>query len=177
MCHTGGRKADTPEGRIIHFADRIAYINHDIDDAIRGGLIRAADIPRRLLDSLGDTHGRRIDTMVTAMISYGQQHREIGMDEKTHHEMLELRQFMFDYVYQGTEAQSEEQRAKNMLRSLYEYFVEHPDELPSDYFVLMTQGDPLERVVCDYIACMTDRYSISTYKKLFIPKSWNKIED
>ena len=177
VCHTGGRKADTPEGRIIHFADRIAYINHDIDDAIRGGLIRAADIPRRLLDSLGDTHGRRIDTMVTAMISYGQQHREIGMDEKTHHEMLELRQFMFDYVYQGTEAQSEEQRAKNMLRSLYEYFVEHPDELPSDYFVLMTQGDPLERVVCDYIACMTDRYSISTYKKLFIPKSWNKIED
>ena len=176
VCHTGGRKADTPEGRIIHFADRIAYINHDIDDAIRGGLIRAADIPRRLLDSLGDTHGRRIDTMVTAMISYGQQHREIGMDEKTHHEMLELRQFMFDYVYQGTEAQSE-QRAKNMLRSLYEYFVEHPDELPSDYFVLMTQGDPLERVVCDYIACMTDRYSISTYKKLFIPKSWNKIED
>ena len=115
--------------------------------------------------------------MVTAMISYGQQHRDIGMDEKTHSEMLELREFMFDYVYRGTEAQSEEERAKNMLRSLYEYFVEHPDELPSDYFVLMTQGDPLERVVSDYIACMTDRYSISTYKKLFIPKSWNRIEE
>ena len=89
--------------------------------------------------------------------------------------MLELRQFMFDYVCgdRGAERSS----ARKMLRSLYEYFVEHPDELPSDYFVLMTQGDPLERVVCDYIACMTDRYSISTYKKLFIPKSWNKIED
>lgn len=176
VCHTGGKKADTPEGRIIHYADRIAYINHDIDDAVRAGLIRASDIPRHLVKSLGDSHGRRIDTMVTAMIDYGQRNREIGMDENTLQAMLELRSFMFEHVYHGTQAQSEEKRAKAMLRSLYEYFVEHPDELPSDYFVLMTQGEPLERVVCDYIACMTDRYSISTYKKLFIPKSWNKIE-
>ena len=177
VCHTGSKKADTPEGRIIHYADRIAYINHDIDDAVRGGLIRQSDIPRPLLDALGDSHGKRIDTMVTAMIEYGRRHQEIGMDEDVHSKMLELRQFMFDYVYRGTEAQREEQRAKTMLRSLYEYFVEKPDELPGDYFLLMTQGEPLERVVCDYIACMTDRYSISTYKKLFIPKSWNKIED
>jgi dGTPase len=177
VCHTGSQKADTPEGRIIHYADRIAYINHDIDDALRGGLIRVTDIPKRLLQELGDTHGKRIDTMVTAMISYGQAHREIGMDPAVHEAMMELRAFMFAHVYQGTSAQSEEQRAKNMLRSLYGYFVEHPDELPADYFVLMAQGEPLERVVCDYIACMTDRYSISTYKKLFIPKSWNKIED
>lgn len=176
ICHTGTKKADTPEGRIIHFADRIAYINHDIDDAVRGGLIRADDIPPALRQSLGDTHGKRIDTMVTAMIEYGMAYREIGMDEQVHSDMMELRGFMFAHVYSGTEAQSEEQRAKNMLRSLYEYFVAHPDELPADYFVLMTQGDPLERVVCDYIACMTDRYSISTYKRLFIPKSWNKIE-
>ena len=176
VCHTGAKKADTPEGRIIHYADRIAYINHDIDDAVRGGLIKATDIPQHLRRSLGDTHGKRIDTMVVAMIEYGERYQEIGMDEQVHDDMMELRQFMFDHVYQGTEAQSEEQRAKNMLRSLYEYFVEHPDELPGDYFVLMTQGEPLERVVCDYIACMTDRYSISVYKKLFIPKSWNKIE-
>lgn len=177
ICHTGSRKACTPEGRIIHYADRIAYINHDIDDAVRGGLIRAEDIPKALRDRLGDSHGKRIDTMVTAMIEYGMEHREIGMDERVHDAMMELRRFMFDYVYRGTEAQSEETRARNMLRSLYEYFVEHPDELPADYFVLMTQGDPLERVVCDYIACMTDRYSITAYKRLFIPKSWNKIED
>lgn len=177
VCHTGAKKADTPEGRIIHYADRIAYINHDIDDAVRAGLIRASDIPRHLVKRLGDSHGQRIDTMVTAMIDHGQRYQEIGMDEETHQAMLELRRFMFEHVYRGTQAQSEEKRAKAMLRSLYEYFVEHPDELPSDYFVLMTQGEPLERVVCDYIACMTDRYSISTYKKLFIPKSWNKIED
>ena len=98
------------------------------------------------------------------------------MDEQVHDDMMELRQFMFDHVYHGAEAQREEMRAKTMLRGLYEYFVAHPDELPGDYFVLMTRGEPLERVVCDYIACMTDRYSISVYTKLFIPKSWNKIE-
>lgn len=176
VCHTGAKKADTPEGRIIHYADRIAYINHDIDDAIRAGLIRNADIPQYLRRRLGDSHGKRIDTMVTAMIEYGMAHQEIGMDEQVHDDMMELRQFMFDHVYHGTEAQREESRAKKMLRGLYEYFVAHPDELPGDYFVLMTQGEPLERVVCDYIACMTDRYSISVYKKLFIPRSWNKID-
>ncbi|MDY3617840.1 deoxyguanosinetriphosphate triphosphohydrolase [Agathobaculum sp.] len=176
VCHTGSKKADTPEGRIIHYADRIAYINHDIDDAVRGGLIRAEDIPCHLLDRLGNTHGKRIDTMVTAVITYGFEHREIGMDKQVLDDMLELRTFMFHNVYQGTDAQSEEQRAKNMLRSLYEYFVAHPGELPDDYRRLSEAGDPLERVVCDYIACMTDRYSISTYKRLFIPKSWNKIE-
>lgn len=177
VCHTGTKKADTPEGRIIHYADRIAYINHDIDDAVRGGLIAADNIPKALLASLGDTHGKRIDTMVTAMITYGQAHREIGMDKAVHDDMMALRRFMFENVYQGTEAQSEEQRARNMLRSLYEFFVAHPGELPADYGRLIEQGDPLERVVCDYIACMTDRFSITTYKKLFIPKSWNKIED
>ncbi len=176
ICHTGAKKADTPEGRIIHYADRIAYINHDIDDAVRAGVIKSTDIPQYLRRRLGDSHGKRIDTMVTAMIEYGTAHQEIGMDEQVHDDMMELRKFMFDHVYHGTGAQREEARAKEMLRSLYEYFVAHPDELPGDYFVLMTHGEPLERVVCDYIACMTDRYSISVYTNLFIPKSWNKIE-
>ena len=90
---------------------------------------------------------------------------------------MELRQFMFDHVYHGTAAQREEKRAKSMLRSLYEYFIEHPDELPDDYFVLQARGEALERIACDYVAGMTDRYSIAVYKNLFIPKSWNKIED
>ena len=176
VCHTGTKKADTPEGRIIHYADRIAYINHDIDDAMRGGVIKSTDIPQYLRRRLGDSHGKRIDTMVTAMIEYGMAHQEIGMDQQVHDDMMELRKFMFAHVYHGAEAQREEMRAKTMLRGLYEYFVAHPDELPGDYFVLMTHGESLERVVCDYIACMTDRYSISVYKKLFIRKSWAKIE-
>ena len=126
---------------------------------------------------LGETHGKRIDTLVTAMIEYGQRYLEIGMDEQMHANMMELRQFMFDHVYHGTAAQREEKRAKSMLRSLYEYFIEHPDELPDDYFVLQARGEALERIACDYVAGMTDRYSIAVYKNLFIPKSWNKIED
>ena len=132
VCHTGAKQADTPEGRIIHYADRIAYINHDIDDAMRGGLIKNTDIPQYLRRRLGDSHGKRIDTMVTAMIEYGTAHQEIGMDEQVHDDMMELRQFMFDHVYHGAEAQREEMRAKTMLRGLYEYFVAHPDELPAD---------------------------------------------
>ena len=177
VCHTGRRKASTPEGRIIHFADRIAYINHDIDDAVRAGIIRENDIPQHLRKRLGETHGKRIDTLVTAMIEYGQRYLEIGMDEQMHADMMELRQYMFDHVYHGTAAQREEKRAKSMLRSLYEYFIEHPDELPDDYFVLQARGEALERIACDYVAGMTDRYSIAVYKNLFIPKSWNKIED
>ena len=177
VCHTGRRKASTPEGRIIHFADRIAYINHDIDDAVRAGIIRENDISQHLRKRLGETHGKRIDTLVTAMIEYGQRYLEIGMDEQMHADMMELRQFMFDHVYHGTAAQREEKRAKSMLRSLYEYFIEHPDELPDDYFVLQARGEALERIACDYVAGMTDRYSIAVYKNLFIPKSWNKIED
>lgn len=99
MHHTGGAQAATPEGRIIHFADRIAYINHDIDDAIRGGLMRREDIPQPLRSTLGETHGRRIDTLVTAMIDYGEREREIGMDAEILDAMLELRKFMFSHVY------------------------------------------------------------------------------
>lgn len=175
--HTGGAQAATPEGRIIHFADRIAYINHDIDDAIRGGLMRREDIPQPLRSTLGETHGRRIDTLVTAMIDYGEREREIGMDTEILNAMLELRKFMFSHVYTGTAAQTEEERARNMLKSLYLYFFHHIDELPADYRRLIDDGDSRARVACDYIACMTDRYSIATYKRLFIPKSWNKLQE
>lgn len=210
VCHTGSRKADTPEGRIVHYADRIAYINHDIDDAIRGGLLQAEDIPTPLRERLGDTHGQRIHTMVTAMIAYGQQHRVIGMDAVTEQAMLDLRQFLFARVYHRKESLQEAQRAQNMLRLLYEYFVAHPDTLPADYAKQVQPGDgcermkrmerikridhkeridpieatgstesaePIERVVCDYIACMTDRYAIAVFQKIFIPKSWNKVEE
>lgn len=175
VCHTGDKRADTPEGRIIHYADRIAYINHDIDDAIRGGLLQPDDLPPALRGALGETHGRRIDTLVSAMIVYGERTHQIGMDKFTLEAMLALREFMFERVYHRPDARAEEVRAKAMLRALYLYFCEHVDELPEDYRQLMDEGDSRDRVVCDFIACMTDRYSISTYKRLFIPRSWNKL--
>ena len=176
VCHTGPRKAITPEGRIIHFADRIAYINHDIDDAVRGGIIRESDIPAYLRRRLGSSHGERIDTLVTAMIDYGQKFCEIGMEQGIHDNMMELRAFMFEHVYRSPEVRREETRTRTMLQSLYHYFTAHPDEMPDDYFVLMTREEPLERVVCDYVASMTDRYSIAVFRRLFIPNSWSKTD-
>ncbi len=173
LCHTGKTRATTLEGRIIHFADRIAYINHDIDDALRAGLIQKADLPRELLHILGDSHGARIDTMVSNMIAYGERTGEIGMDMHILDAMLRLRKFNFSHIYEGTIAQREEGRAMDIIRAMYRYYYAHPHELPQEFLELLPQ-DTLHRVVCDYIACMTDRYSIARYKQLFVPKSWNE---
>lgn len=175
VCHTGKQHAATLEGQIIHFADRIAYINHDIDDALRAGVIRQSDLPADLLHILGTTHGARIDIMVTNMIAYGQRTGKIGMDDDIHEAMLALRQFNFSHIYEGTAAQAEEARAIEMLKTMYHYFYTHPQEIPQEYQNLL-EKDSLEQVVCDYIACMTDRYSIAKYKQLFVPKSWNVLE-
>ena len=176
LCHTRGKEASTLEGRIVKISDRIAYINHDIDDAVRGGIIRESDIPAHLRRRLGSSHGERIDTLVTAMIDYGQKFCEIGMEQGIHDDMMELRAFMFEHVYRSPEVRREETRTRTMLQSLYHYFTAHPDEMPDDYFVLMTRGEPLERVVCDYVASMTDRYSIAVFRRLFIPNSWSKTD-
>ena len=176
LGHTGSRIPETLEGQVVRTSDRIAYINHDIDDAVRGGIIRESDIPAHLRTRLGASHGTRIDTLVTAMIDYGLRYCEIGMDRAVHDDMMELRQFMFEHVYRSSEVRREETRTRTMLQSLYRYFAEHPDEMPDDYFVLMTKGEPLERVVCDYIASMTDRYSIAVFRRLFIPNSWSKTD-
>lgn len=175
VCHTGKRYAATMEGQIIHYADRIAYINHDIDDACRAGLLSQSDIPSHLLKIFGTTHGARIDTMVSNMVDYGSRTGQIGMDQTIRDAMLELRQFNFKHIYHGTAAQAEENRAQEMVRALYRYFCANAQQLPEEYQRLR-KWDSLPRVVCDYIACMTDRYSIAQYKRLFIPKSWNQLE-
>lgn len=172
-CHTGKRHAGTPEGRLIHYADRIAYINHDIDDALRAGIICTEDIPASLLRVLGHSHGQRIDTLVGAVIDFGEREHEIGMAAQIEQAVLALRSFMFERVYNGQSAQ-EEARATGMLQALYHYYAAHFDELPPDFQQLAQTGDSQARVVCDFIASMTDRYSISCYQKLFIPKTWNK---
>ncbi len=172
VCHTGPKIADTLEGRIVHHADRIAYINHDIDDAIRAGIMKQEDIPEDISRALGRTHGDRIDSMVMSMIRYGEKTGNIGMEDEIYRKSRELREFMFEMVYKNPVAKGEEGKAMDMLKSLYAYFSQNPDKLPEDYRALMDQ-DSLERVVCDYVACMTDRFAVSMYTKIFIPKSWN----
>lgn len=173
LCHTGAKKADTPEGRLIHYADRIAYVNHDLDDAVRAGLLQEQDIPEEVRSVLGTNHGARIDTLVHAVIDYGLCRKEIGMDPEIEHAMLALRQFLFARVYeeQGAEQNA---RAEWLLQALYEYYMIHFDRLPDTYQRMAEQGDRPARIVCDYVASMTDRYAISCYEEIFLPRSWNR---
>ena len=168
--HTGGAGASTREGRLVRYADKIAYMNHDIDDAVRGGVIADTDIPLNIRQQLGETNSRRITAFVANMIANSGE--DIGFDEK--HQALydELRGFMFEAVYTNPDAKREESKAREMVKRLYEYFVQHPDKLPQEYArVRETAGR--DRAVCDYISGMSDRYCIWVYENLFLPRSWS----
>lgn len=170
VCHTGTRHAETLEGRVVHYADRIAYINHDIDDAIRAGILVEEQLPADALEVLGHNHGDRIDTMVADMIRYGQERGDVGMYNEVHEAMMALRTYLFDSVY--GQANGDASKVTVVLHGLFDYFLAHVDELPMDYQV-NRQRDGDKRIVCDYIAGMTDRYAIAKYTELFLPKSWN----
>ncbi len=170
--HTGKAVASTLEGVIVKFADRIAYINHDIDDACRAGILRREEIPNELREVLGDSHGQRIDTMVNAVIDASADRNEIGMTPAVLDATNILRAFLFENVYTNPRAKAEEQKAKEMLALLFSHFVKHPEEMPELYF-RNAENEGVERCVCDFISGMTDRYAIETYKKLFIPRVWS----
>ena len=168
--HSGDNAASTLEGKIIKLADRIAYINHDIDDAIRAKILRPDDLPKKLTDILGDTHSKRIGTLVSSVIEESTGKNDIVMEETIHSAMLELREFIFERVYRNPEATGEEGRAMDMLKRLYEYFVQNPDKMPEEYNI--DESDSVERRACDYICGMTDRYAINTFERIFVPKVW-----
>ena len=177
-CHSGEKKAETLEGRIVALADRIAYINHDIDDAVRGGVIRSEEIPTELCEILGHSHGARIDTMVKSVIeaseaAFKRGEPDIIMDEITNGATEKLRDFMFENVYLNPVAKSEESKACSMLESMYHYFVKNPDKISEEYRKYLGEYS-VPRVVCDYIAGMTDRYAVSVYENIFVPKVWAK---
>lgn len=172
LNHAGEHQADTLEGRIIKFADRIAYINHDIDDAIRGKILRIEDIPAEILELLGRTHSQRIATLVNDIITSSTGQNDIFMTPEIGSAMMELRAFLFENVYRNPEAKGEEIRAKDMLRRMYEYLVKNPDKIPREERRIYGETDSVERRVCDYITGMTDRYAINVFENLFIPKVW-----
>ncbi len=172
LNHAGENEASTLEGRIIKFADRIAYINHDIDDAIRARVLRLSDIPPEIIELLGRTHSERISTLVNDIIVNSQGVNDIVMTPEIGKAMMDLRSFLFEHVYRNPEAKGEEVRAKDILRRMYEYFVANPDKIPAEEMRIGGERDSIERRVCDYIAGMTDRYAISVFENLFIPKVW-----
>ncbi len=175
LNHTGENKPATLEGYIVRVADRIAYINHDIDDAIRANIIDIEELPKDCVDILGKYHGERINTMILDIIQNSLDKDYISMSEEIGHYTKKLRDFMFQKVYLNKIAKKEEDRAKYIIEQLYRYYIENFPKLPEEHKNLY-RGDNFskEDIVCDYIAGMTDRYVVKLFKDLFIPKAWEK---
>ena len=171
LCHTKGPPAATLEGQLVRLADHIAYINHDIEDALRGGIIYPMDIPLDVSRMLGFTHSERVNTLVTDAIRASQGQESIRQSPQVEEAMLTLKDFMFDSVYTNPMAKGEEGKAQDMLRSLFEYYRAHPDELPDDFQSIRAE-EGVDRAVCDYIAGMTDPFAVDRFQELFIPKGW-----
>ena len=172
LGHTGDRIPETLEGRIVRLADRIAYVNHDIDDAIRAGILYPEDLPRDITRILGDTHSNRLNTLVNDMVEVSSEAGDICLSPHIAEALQQLRTFLFERVYRNPVAKGEETKAKDMLRRLYEYYITHPDAIPAD-FQPQLSFDGMERTVCDYIAGMTDNYAVDKFTQLFIPFGWH----
>ena len=171
LGHTGSRIPETLEGQIVRWADRYAYVNHDIDDAIRAGILENTDIPRSISKVLGSTHSQRINTLVCDTITASREGGEIALSPGVSKALNDLREFLFERVYRNPIAKGQEQKAKKMLQQMYEYYYRHPEALPDD-FQPQLSFEGMERTVCDYIAGMTDNYAVDKYTELFIPAGW-----
>lgn len=172
--HSGKIRPKTLEGCCVHLADRIAYINHDIDDAIRGGVIKEEALPESALRKLGRTHGERINTMISSVVRHSMDKSEVGMEPDVWDALMELRGFMFERVYSRDWAANESQKAEHIIRELIDYYMEHPTQMPNEYVEIIYR-EGIQRGVCDFVACMTDAYAIKTYQKLFIPPFFDGI--
>lgn len=169
---TSGNPA-TLEGKIVRLSDKIAYINHDIDDAIRGKILREEDIPDTYTNVLGHSKQERLNTMIYDIVNHSRYQPDILMSEEISQAMKELRQFMFERVYSNPLAKGEEYKAKRMLASLYGHYLENLSEMPGEYRMLIEKkNQKAERVVCDYIAGMSDQYSVRKFEELFVPSFW-----
>ena len=172
LCHTGDPWPSTLEGMVVRRSDQIAYVNHDIDDAIRAGILSNEDIPDGIKDVLGRTHSVRINSLVTDMIRTSREAGTVMLSPEVDKALRDLRSFMFERVYRNPIAKSQESKAKDMLQRLFEYYIQNPEMLPED-FQPQLSFDGMERTVCDYIAGMTDNYAVDKYTEIFIPTGWN----
>ncbi len=171
--HTGDHQASTLEGKIIKFADRFAYINHDIDDSIRAGILTNEDIPKEYRLVLGERHSKRINTLINDIIENSMDKPDLYMSENVQNAMMGLRKFLFENVYsEKSTAKTEEQKARHVVSELYNYFTKNKDSLPDDVKPFLEKYS-VDEVVCDYISGMSDRYAIHVFNNLFIPKAWN----
>ena len=172
LNHPTRGNPSTVEGKVVQIADKIAYINHDIDDAIRGKVLTADDLPKAYTSVLGETQGQRIYTLIADIVAQSKEQTNIIMSEEVEKAFYALRTFLFERVYIGSLAKEQEDKAKQVVYRLYEYYIKYIDKLPMPYIERLKCGDTNEQVVCDYIAGMTDRYAIHQYMDLFFPRSW-----
>ena len=166
-------KPATLEGQIVRLSDKIAYVNHDIDDAVRGGIISEEDIPKELRRTLGDSVRSRLNILIHDVIRNSMDQPVISMSKEVGEAMADLRKYMFENVYSNPQAKGEEMKAIQMVERLYFYYEDRIDLLPEQYLQRLDMGDTEEQVVCDYIAGMTDTYAVKTFEDIFVPKSWN----
>ena len=169
--HSGPVLPSTLEGECVRKADRIAYLNHDLDDALRAGVLRAFEIPSDLLSVLGQTHSARINTMITDIVTHSEGQPHLRMSPAVEGAMDALREFMFERVYRDGWRDPEEKRCDFIIRTLFDYFSEHPGDMPEEYLVI-TYRDGLERGVADFLSGMTDRYATRKFTELFVPSAF-----
>ena len=173
LNHQTAGHPSTLEGKIVRYSDKIAYINHDADDAIRGGIIREDELPRTYTDILGHSTRERLNTLIHDIVGQSSGVPDIRMSEEVEFAFHGLRKFMFEHVYTNPKAKGEEKKAIHIVKELFRYYMDHPELLPNEYVERMWQsGETQERSVCDYISGMTDQYAIAKFQEFFIPASW-----
>lgn len=172
LNHQTAGSPSTLEGKIVRLSDKIAYINHDIDDAIRAKVLTEEDIPMEYRRILGFTPRERLNTLIHDIVSNSQGRNDIQMSEDVGTAMKELRAFMFSHVYSNPNAKQEDGKAKHLLITLYEHYRKHLEELPAEFLHLIDEGEKEERVVCDYVAGMSDQYAMETFQRLYMPMQW-----
>lgn len=172
--HTWKGKPSSLEGQVVRFSDVIAYINHDIDDAFRAEILNKNNFPKEFVKILGDGHSQRLSTMVHSVIQSSIGKDTISMKEDILEALLALKDFMFHTVYFNSTAKTEEGKAIELIKSLYTYFMENGDKIPEEYLeTIMIEGQ--ERAVLDYISGMTDRYAVTLFSELYVPKTWQRL--
>ncbi len=173
LNHEMDLRPGTLEGRVVRLSDKIAYMHHDMDDAIRGGILVESDVPRDLARVIGETNREWIDTFIHDIISNSMDKDDIRMSDEVYDAFHKLRRFMFERVYTNPVAKSQEGKVEDMIKNLYQYYLGHLDKLPEYLHKMMDEGTEKERAVCDYVSSMTDRYCVAVFEEVFVPKSWN----
>lgn len=175
LNHQTKGEPHTLEGKVVRLSDKISYIHHDMDDAVRAGILTEDDVPVQIRDIIGSTPSERLDHFVHDIVTNSMGKNDICMSERIGNAMMAMRQFMTENVYRNPVAKSEEGKAEALMETLYGHFMNHIDDMPEEFIRLLEEGEPKEQVVCDYVGSMTDRYAVALYEDIYIPKSWDRL--